>query len=211
MVRLFKKAPSDETELEMSQEDGTDLEPVRTTSRWRHKREDKEIRIHPRAQRKRKEDMEKNPNVKVGGDLNVLERKDDYYCMAALVSGILTLGSFIGSMYVIGDIIMPASESLNLVLRTCTVQQVKVVDRKGTPLPDVGTYINLLGDEVERESGAITCWRACEDEGETCTWSRGYGYCEHATRALPTQRPRHAAPSPRPCRRCPTQRYLPSR
>ena len=186
MVRVFKKAPSHEIELEMSQEDSESLDPMRPSSRWRRKKQPgtTEIRMHPRAQRKRKEDLEKNPNVKIGGDLNVLERKDDFYCMAALISGILTFGSFIGSMYVIGDIIMPASESLNLVPRTCTVQQINVVDRLGTPLPNSGTYMNAAGMEVDRDTGAITCWRACEDEGETCTWSRGLGFCEHAARAL---------------------------
>ena len=213
MGRLFKKAPTHEVELEMRPEDSTDHELVRTASRgfsWPRKREplDKEIRMHPRAQRKRKEDMERNQNVKVGGDLGVLQRKDDFYCMTAIISGLLTFGAFIGSMYVIGDIILPATESLYLQPQTCTVQMVKVVDREGTLLPDSGTYMNLEGAEVDRDSGAIPCWRACEDEGETCTWSRGFGFCTHAA-ALPSPTC-CASDNFRSCRRCPTQRHLPN-
>jgi hypothetical protein len=186
MVRVFKKAPSHEIELEMSQEDSESLDPMRPSSRWRRKKQPGTtvVRMDPLVERKRKEVLAKNPNVKIGGDLNVLERKDDYYCMAALISGILTFGSFIGSLYVINDIILPAGESLNLVQRTCTVQQVNVVDRLGIPIPDSGTYIDTDGQEVDRDTGAMTCWRACEDEGETCTWSRGVGFCEHAAHAL---------------------------
>lgn len=185
MARVFKKAPSDDIELEV-QEDGESLDPMRPSSRWRRKKQPgtTEIKMHPRAQRKREEDLAKNPNVKIGGDLNVLERKDDLYSMAVLISAILTFGSFIGSLYVINDVINPAVESLSLVPRICTVEQVNVVDRFNIALPDSGTYIDTDGREVERDTGAIDCWRACEDEGETCDWSRGVGFCEHAARAL---------------------------
>ena len=186
MVRVFKKAPSDDIELEV-QEDSESLDPMRPSSRWQRRKKQPgttEIKMHPRAQRKRKEDLDKNPNVKIGGDLNVLERKDDLYGMAALISAILTFGSFIGSLYVISDVINPASESLNLEPRICTVEQVNVVDRQGIPLPDSGMYTDADGQEMDRDTGVITCWRACEDEGETCDWSRGVGFCEHAARTL---------------------------
>ena len=97
----------------------------------------------------------------------MLQRKDDFYCVVALVSGILTFGSFIGSMYVIGDIIRPAANSLDLKENTCTVRYVNVVDRQGVPLPDSGTYIDFDGKEQDRDTGALRCWRSCDEELET--------------------------------------------
>ena len=180
---------AEDVELQMSQEDSQSLDPMRPSRRWKRERKKKqpgttEIKIPARAQQKRQEDLAKNPNVKVGGDLSVLQRKDDFYCVVALVSGILTFGSFVGSMYVIGDIIRPAANSLDLNENTCTVRYVNVVDRQGVPLPDSGTYIDFDGNEQDRDSGALRCWRSCDEERETCTWSRGYGFCEHAARPL---------------------------
>jgi hypothetical protein len=180
---------AEDVELRMSQEDSQSLDPMRPSRRWKRERKKTqpgttEIKIPARAQQKRKEDLAKNPNVKVGGDLSVLQRKDDFYSIVALVSGILTFGSFIGSMYVIGDIIHPAAMSLKLVERTCTVRSVSVVDRLNVPLPDSGMYIDFDGNEQDRDTGALRCWRSCDEEGETCTWSRGYGFCEHAARSL---------------------------
>ena len=179
---------AEDVELHMSQEDSQSLDPMRRSRRWKWEKKKQpgttEIKIPARAQQKRQEDLAKNPNVKVGGDLSVLQRKDDLYCVVALVSGILPFGSFIGSMYVIGDIITPAAMSLDLNENTCTVRYVNVVDRQGVPLPDSGTYIDFDGNEQDRDSGALRCWRSCDEERETCTWSRGYGFCEHAARPL---------------------------
>lgn len=144
----------------------------------RRQQGDIEVRQHSKTTMKsqrRAEAIERQTQTKVGGDLSVLTRKDDFYQPVTCIMAILTFATFVASCTIVTNHIMPGTESLRLEVKPCNVHLIGAADKAGVSL-GAGVVEATETFKVD-ESGVLSCWRSCDGDDDTCEWSRGFGYC----------------------------------